>query len=423
MSNHRTACSFHQKWLNTHNTSTDLQPSQKHVAAATRIYTKSLNAVTNTVYSNRLGISYNTQLTVRRKDHPKAPDNTFEDIPVSAVSIPQLIKFVDTKRHHLIDRQHYIHKHIRHINFSKFCYKPNSLFPLPYSWHHKIRRFQPTDLIKFEEIFLSDEDLNSTWLGPSSSSQSSNIPLNVSSSHNETTSIDSFRNPTPPIERLFPSPPVLNPMHQRQLEIRAKKKAQTSQICQQRHAAIKREEAEAAEQRLIHDAFKFRVREFFAGPHPPLISMLNASVGYTSKQNFTKELSDEFDHLYMSESYNEVKLPLAFIKTSSNLLTDWQNDFHCFMIGSPVPSCITKAKKGRKKSKSRPIVNVPSYDDIWLSFNELYRAHMARNLNKFPMFTAQSVKRALPSTLDSQHSHEAVSAERKVRIDLVCFSR
>ncbi|RIA85900.1 hypothetical protein C1645_830129 [Glomus cerebriforme] len=77
MSNHRTACSFYQKWLNTHNTSTDLQPSQKHAAAATRIYTKSLNAITNTVYSNRLGISYNTQLTVRRKDHPKAPDNTF----------------------------------------------------------------------------------------------------------------------------------------------------------------------------------------------------------------------------------------------------------------------------------------------------------------------------------------------------------
>ncbi|RIA85901.1 hypothetical protein C1645_830130 [Glomus cerebriforme] len=56
---------------------------------------------------------------------------------------------------------------------------------------------------------------------PSSSSQSSNISLNVGSSHNEMTSIDSF-------------------------QIRAKKKAQTSQIRQQRRAAIKHEEAEAA---------------------------------------------------------------------------------------------------------------------------------------------------------------------------------
>ncbi|RIA84003.1 hypothetical protein C1645_832944 [Glomus cerebriforme] len=116
--------------------------------------------------------------------------------------------------------------------------------------------------------------------------------------------------------------------------------------------------AEVAESHLIHNAFKLW------------------------------KLSDESNRLYMNESYNEVKLPLAFIKTSSNLLTDWQNDFHCFMIGSPVASCITKAKKSHKKSKNHPMVDVLTFDEIWQSFNEPYRTHIARNLNKFPIFTA-----------------------------------
>ncbi|RIA90836.1 hypothetical protein C1645_822836, partial [Glomus cerebriforme] len=293
MSNHRTACPFHQKWLNTHDTSTDLHPSQKHAAAATRIYTKSLNADTNKVYSNRLGISYNTQLTVRRKNHPKAPDNTFvytkklfnynvnvsspsypynpstlkkqlkrrnrltrllmaqEDIPVSAVNLPQLL----------------------------------NLFPLPYSWHRNIRHKQLTDPIEFEEIILSDQDLKSTWLGPSTSSQLSTTPLKTGSSQNETTYFDSFRNPIPPVQMPLPLPPALdskyqrplNPMYQRQLEIRAKKKAQKEQRRQQGLAIRQRAEAEAANRRLIYNAFKLRVRNVFGYPRPPLISMLNAS--------------------------------------------------------------------------------------------------------------------------------------------------
>ncbi|RIA89655.1 hypothetical protein C1645_806131 [Glomus cerebriforme] len=163
-----------------------------------------------------------------------------------------------------------------------------------------------------------------------------------------------------------------------------------------------REEAEAAERCLIYNAFKLRVRNVFADLRPPLISMLNASVGYPRKRNFTKELFNEFCLLDMREAYDEVLLPRAFIETSSNLLTDWQNDFHYFMTGSPVLSRTLKAKKGCKKSKNHLKVDAPTYDEIWQTFHEHYRLHIANNLNKFPMFTAQSVKQTSPFSLDLQ---------------------
>ncbi|RIA80529.1 hypothetical protein C1645_866605 [Glomus cerebriforme] len=279
MSNHRTACPFHQKWLNTHNTSTDLQPSQKHAAAVTRTYTKSLNAETNTVYSNRLGISYNTQLTVRRKDHPKAPDNTF----------------VYTKK---------LFNYNVNVSSRSYPYSPSTLKKQTTRRERLLRK-----LIVYQQLVYRN-------LG----------------------------------------------------------------------------KAEAAEKRLIYNAFKLRIRNIFTGPRPPLISMLNASVGHHSKRDFSKEFSDESNRLYRSESHDDVISLLAFIETSSTLLTDWQYDFHCFMKGSPVPSHIAKAKKGRKKSKIRPMVDVPTYDEIWQHFNELYRLHIVRNLNKIPMFMAQTVK-------------------------------
>ncbi|RIA96179.1 hypothetical protein C1645_815763 [Glomus cerebriforme] len=308
MSNYRTACSFHQKWLNTH----------------------------NTVHSNRLGISYNTQLTIRRKDYPKASDNTY-------VYTKKLFNYniITSSPSHpynpsTLKKQITCRKRLLRLLISQE--------DVPASAHRKSRRPQLLGPIELEEIFLSEEDLNSTWFGLPSSSHSSNLPYNIGSTSNETHITDSFPKPTLPVQRPSTTSTTLNPMYQRQLNLRAKKKAQKSQL----------------------------------------------------------QFSEESNRLYMSESYNDVKLPLAFIKTSSNLLMDWQNDFHCFMTGSPVPSRSTKTKKGRKKSKNRPTVDALTYDTIWHRFNELYRAHIARNSTKSPMFTAQSVKRVLPSTLDLQ---------------------
>ncbi|RIA81164.1 hypothetical protein C1645_810171 [Glomus cerebriforme] len=240
------------------------------------------------------------------------------------------------------------------------------LFPLPYSWHRNIRHKQLTDPIEFEEIILSDQDLKSTWLGPSTSSQLSTTPLKTGSSQNEMTYFDSFRNPIPPVQRPPPLPPALD-----------------SKQCA---------EVEAVNRRLIYNTFKLRVRNVFGYPRPPLISMLNASVGHHKNRNFSKEILHESNRLYMRENYDEVLLPHTFIETSSKLLTDWQIDFHCFMHGSPVPSLILKAKKGCKKSKNCPMVDAPTYDEIWQNFIEQYRLHIADNWNKFPMFTAHSVK-------------------------------
>ncbi|RIA81111.1 hypothetical protein C1645_837505 [Glomus cerebriforme] len=171
-----------------------------------------MNVETNRVYSNRLSISYNTQLTVRRKNHPKTPHNTFiymkklfnYNINVFSPSYPYNSSTLKKQTTH--------RKRLLRLLISQEVI-PASAVNIPQLLTFT-RHPQPTGPIEFEEIFLSDDDFNSTWLGLPLLSHSSNIPHNNDFPPNETSILNSSHSSTPPVQRVPTSLLALNPMHQ-----------------------------------------------------------------------------------------------------------------------------------------------------------------------------------------------------------------
>ncbi|RIA88978.1 hypothetical protein C1645_825471 [Glomus cerebriforme] len=353
MSNHRTGCSFHQKWLYTDITSNDQPPHLKHAAAATLTYNKRNNAVSNQVFSNRLCISYNTQIKLLDKNrmsthhtpyiyskkyynyhiNVSSPSTKYsnatlkrqeirrerllkrllnrENLPQDAKHIPYIFNSVGRKYHFLLSPQQFMFNHIRHIKFNKFLHKPSKLFPLPREWSRHTHRPRDRPKIELEEIFLSEED-NTPWLAPPT------LP------------------PIPQERYTIVPPPIEMVPHNSSPGKKQEKLALKRQKYADRRESQRRLEAEAAERRRILEAFHLRVRNLFNYSTPPLISMLNASIGHTRKRNFNVEINLEENRLYMNRSYDDYKASKKYLIASSSLLSDWQKIVHAYMTNSPV---------------------------------------------------------------------------------------
>ncbi|RIA83598.1 hypothetical protein C1645_809136 [Glomus cerebriforme] len=223
MSNRRTGCSFHQNRLNIDITSNDQSPHSKHAAAATLTYQKYCSATVNHIYNNRLGTSYNTQITLINKQWASShnvpftyqkkyfnyhvttssPSCTYstrtlkhqlsrrnrlirhlfnrENLSYDSTHIPGLVTSIGHKYHYILDSQHSSYHFIKHIKFKKFLQKSSKLFPLPRAWSYHTHIPRLNSITKLEncpdlKVDLQDPspDLSVTIV----TTHTSNPPIN-----------------------------------------------------------------------------------------------------------------------------------------------------------------------------------------------------------------------------------------------------
>ncbi|RIA89930.1 hypothetical protein C1645_738273 [Glomus cerebriforme] len=404
MSNRRTGCSFHQKWLNIDVTLHDQSLHSKHAIAVISTYNKYCSATPNHVYSNRLGTSYNTQIILINKqwafshDVPfvyqkkyfnyhttsSSPSCTYstrtlkrqlsrhnqlfrrlfnqESFPHNFIHIPELVTSVGRKYHYVLDPQHSSYHFIKHIKFKKFFQKPSKLFPLPRAWsrYTHIPGFNSTTKLD------SRPEMKMVLQDPSP-----DLPVTKVITHISDLLINDTVNP----QALDTPSPLMS--HNAQ-----KKLAYLERKCLKEAEALQCRKAFYLHIKTTNHSYNYH--------SPPLFSMLNASVGHTQRKDFVEEISDEAYQLYRITTNHDTAGYTNYLYDLTNVLSEWQTIIHAIRTNTPIPR--KDAKKLKRWNKVYNPKN-PSLKALTRRFKELTHDLQKSPMNRYEVFRAYSTKR------------------------------
>ncbi|RIA79733.1 hypothetical protein C1645_840052 [Glomus cerebriforme] len=108
---------------------------------------------------------------------------------------------------------------------------------------------------------------------------------------------------------------------------------------QKKLATLERKCQKKAEALQHHRAFHLRIKNIkhsYNYHHPPLLSMLSASIGYTHRRDFAKEISEEEYQLYWVSSNKDVLGLSAHLNDTSSVFSDWQFIVHAIRTNLPI---------------------------------------------------------------------------------------
>ncbi|RIA89369.1 hypothetical protein C1645_876763 [Glomus cerebriforme] len=243
----------------------DRNPITKHSEASILIHNKYINRKINHVFSNRLGIAYNTQIKTLHQEHRSAHHtpyiyikllNNYRELTSSPTvtytskTLNKQLLRLGVKYHCLVLPTQYLYNHVRHIKFNKYLQKPDKDFPFPPPWH---RHTHQTNFIDESDMEDMDVTLSTSCNNPSSGFRFSLPNRFILETENTSTltpnepvaSTSIFSSsPSPPVQNDLPEIPKLAQHERLILERRAKKAQKKLEKRQQQLKEIQQEQRE-----------------------------------------------------------------------------------------------------------------------------------------------------------------------------------
>ncbi|RIA80708.1 hypothetical protein C1645_866311 [Glomus cerebriforme] len=176
-----------------------------------------------------------------------------------------------------------------------------------------------------------------------------------------------------------------------------------SRNAQKKLASLERKRLKEAEALQCRKAFYLRIKTInhsYNYHPPPLLSMLNASVGHIQRKDFVEEISDEAYQLYRITADHDTAGYTNYLYDLTNVLFEWQTIIHAIRTNTPIPR-----KDAKKLKRWNNIYNPknPSLKALTCRFKELKHDLQESPMNGYEVFRAHSTKH--PSiSLDFQAS-------------------